>query len=201
MLGVGFESTEVPGSGNFFKSAPVEINQQKSVALLRVTFTPPEQSPDRTLVTDRIAVFVTDESGSTNVPLDTAPLLLAWRGAGVVEPDVPNAGTIVLQEFRQRNPHSGYATVKYHLPAGPGELRVRVFDSTKPESASWFETESVSIEAGRGLELVPVGIASNGGFPGGDVVVDTVEVELLGQSGQVMEKVTRLTSINWSRKE
>lgn len=200
LIGARIESTEVAGSEGFFEVAPIEVNKRKKFVLLPVAFVPRGNSTHQTLVTDKIVVYVTDESGNIHIPLETATMLLKWRKAGA-EMGPPSGGSIVLEEFRQRNHHSGYATVKYHLPTGTGQLRVRVFDSNKPESASWFAADVVPIESGRGLELVPVSIASNSGFPGGEVAVDTVEVELLGQSGQVMETVTRVTSINWGRKE
>jgi hypothetical protein len=201
LIGAKIQSSEVAGSSAFFKSTPVEVGRRKQFVLLPVEFAPPGNSPHQTLVTDKIIVYVTDESGVREIPMDTVTLLLAWRTAGAAQPVAHDAGSIVLQEFRQRNGQSGYATVKYHLPTGSGQLRVRVFDSSRPESVSWFETDVVTIGAGHGLELVPVGISGSGGFPGGEVKVDTVEVELLGESGQVLDTVTRLTAINWSREQ
>ncbi|GEM_PF-2149813 len=201
LIGAKIQSSDVVGSAAFFKSMPVEVGRRKQFVLLPVEFAPPENSPHQTLVTDKVIVYVTDESGAREIPLDTATLLLAWGAAGAADSVARDAGSIVLQEFRQRNGQSGYATVKYHLPTGSGQLRVRVFDSSRPESVSWFETDVVPIGSGHGLELVPVGISGSGGFPGGEVKVDTVEVELLGESGQVLETVTRLTAINWSREQ
>lgn len=200
LIGARMLSSDLEETGPVFASAPAPVEKRKKFVLLPVTFAPSNEHDSLTMLTDRIEIFVTDESGEEHIPLETVTLPLTWRAPGFTEPSNV-AGTIALQEFRQRNTHSGYATIKYYLPHGSGQLRVKVFDSSQPESASWFETSPVPVRSGRGLELVPVRIAGAGQYPGGDVSVDTVEVELLGDSGEVMGKVSRLTSINWSQKE
>ena len=203
LLGVDIEHSANNSVSRYFTSEPKEIGRQKFV-LVPVQFSPPGDASLGTMLTDRLVVYVTDAAKSVKLPLHPATMLLVWRAPGVITPVAAasageTAGSVELADFRQRSTASGYASVMYHLPTGAGQLRVRLKDSRRSESSGWFITEPVAIKAGRGLELIPVTISTAAGVPSGELSVDTVEVDLLDQAGNVITSSTKAAKIAWSR--
>ena len=202
-MGVNVEHSANPAVKNYFQCEPKEVGRQK-FALVQVAFAKPTAAAS-TVVTDRLLIYGCDSpTAAASIPLHTATMLLVWRAPGsgaapvAAEPTPASASSVEITDFRQRTPTSGYASVTYNLPAGGGQLRVRLKNSAQPNSSDWFLTESVPVKAGQGLELIPVTVAADK-TPTGPLHVDTIEVELQDTAGKVICQTTKTTTITWSR--
>ncbi len=202
-MGVNVEHSANPAVKNYFQCEPKEVGRQK-FALVQVAFAKPTAAAS-TVVTDRLLIYGSDSpTAAESIPLHTATMLLVWRAPGsgaapvAAEPTPASASSVEITDFRQRTPTSGYASVTYNLPAGAGQLRVRLKNSAQPNSSDWFLTEAVPVKAGQGLELIPVTVAADK-TPTGPLHVDTIEVELQDTTGKVISQTTKTTTITWSR--
>lgn len=202
-MGVKVEHSANPAVKNYFQCEPKEVGRQK-FALVQVAFAKPTAAAS-TVVTDRLLIYGCDSpTAAASIPLHTATMLLVWRAPGsgaapdAAEPTPASASSVEITDFRQRTPTSGYASVTYNLPAGGGQLRVRLKNSAQPNSSDWFLTEAVPVKAGQGLELIPVTVAADK-TPTGPLHVDTIEVELQDTAGKVICQTTKTTTITWSR--
>lgn len=205
-MGINVEHSSNPVTESYFDCQPKEVGRQK-YALVKVAYAKPLAAAS-SIVTDRLEIYGCDSpDGQDTIPLHTATMLLVWRAPGASSTSTADAtpatpqGSIEITDFRQRSATSGYASVTYNLPEGTGQLRVRLKNSTQPESANWFAIEPVAVKAGQGLELIPVTVSTDNSTPTGPLSVDTIEAELVDASGKVIGHSAKSTSITWNRNE
>jgi hypothetical protein len=133
-------------------------------------------------------------------------MLLMWHppgGAGAGAAPVAAApavspSTAQIGDVKQNNAFSGSVVVHYNLGVDSGRIHVRVFDSSKPESAAWFQSEDVPIKSGPGLTLVnfkvPPGSKSPAIFS-----ADTIEITLLDAQNKVLTTVQAKSNTSWAK--
>ncbi|HXR08085.1 MAG TPA: hypothetical protein VN765_12190, partial [Candidatus Acidoferrum sp.] len=93
---------------------------------------------------------------------------------------------------------SGTVVVHYNLGADSGRIHVRVYDSSKPESAEWFQSEDVPIKAGPGLNLLNFKVAAESKAPA-IFSADTIEVTLLDDQNKVLATAQTKSTLGWAR--
>ena len=133
-------------------------------------------------------------------------MLLGWRIPGAasavravpVAPVAP-ASTVEMDGFKQNNLFSGYVMIKYNLSADGGKIHVRVFDSANPESANWFNSPDVVVKSGTGLTLVKMNVPTSSTGPDLLFKTDSIEIQLLDDSGNNMTSLKTQTPLNWAK--
>ena len=83
---------------------------------------------------------------------------------------------------------SGSVTVRYNLAVDSGRIHLRIFDSAKPASGDWFESEDVPIKSGPGLNLVRIKVPPESKGPD-FFSADTIEITLLDDKDKVLATV------------
>jgi hypothetical protein len=156
-----------------------------------------------TLPTDKLWVYLADASGKKSY-IFPGTMLLVWHipGAGSMgEPAAAESGggnTLEIESVKQNDLFSGCVTVHYTLRGPQGRLRLRIFDSANPDTASRFASEDVPIKSGPGLELVSISVSKEAASP--DVFnTDTLEIQMLNASGAVLATLRKQSPMSWAR--
>jgi hypothetical protein len=154
--------------------------------------------------TDKIWVYLAGPAGEKQY-ISSATMLLMWHPPG----GAPAAATVAaspaaspsaaqIESVKQNNPFSGSVTVRYNLGADSGLIHLRIYDSAKPESADWFESEDVPVKSGPGLNLVHVSVPPESKGPA-LFSADTIEITLLDGKGNVLTTVKTKSNMNWAK--
>ena len=101
-------------------------------------------------------------------------------------------------EFKQNNTFSGTATIHYNSAVDSGKVHLRVYDSTKPDSANWFESEDGPVKAGPGLTVATIKVSPAAKSPA-IFSADTIEVTLLNEKGAVLTTAKQSSSMTWTK--
>lgn len=200
-LGVSVTRLDQPEVGRFFNSSPLEIGR-RNFLLLPVKFTPPPDEEYFSFSTDKVLVYLTDGSAE-KMTLFPATMLLSWKsphatGAAAVKPR--DDSNLVFEDFKQTDPHSGYVTVKYNLPAEKGILRARILSASDPKISSFFEVQEKEMKGGRGVDIIPISVLADATFTSPSIHADTIEVELLDGKRNVVGKFTKKADMTWVKK-
>ncbi len=198
-LGVDLASTDEPEATAYFSSPPLEPGKgSRNFALFPIKFRPPPSGVGASFPTDKIWVYLI--KGGEKSYVFTATMLLVWRppdGAASRSIAVPQS-TVQMESFKQNDPFSGYVAVKYNLIAGNGKLHLRVYDSSKPHSAEWFQSDDVPVKPGPGEQLVRISVPGNS--PGPDLFnADTIEIILLGANDKALATIKSQTAMTWAK--
>ena len=198
-VGIDLASTDEPEATGYFTCPPHDLAKvSKKPVLFPVKFRPPPSGVGASYPTDKIWIYL--KNGAEKSYIFTATMLLVWRpppGEAAPAPVVAQS-TVQMESFKQNDPFSGYVAVKYNLASGDGRLRLRVYDSSKPASADWFQSEDVPIKPGLGVQLVRIAVPGSG--PGPDLFnADTIEISLLAADGKALASLKRQTQMTWAR--
>lgn len=204
LLGVDVQNTQDPRPGAYFDAKPVEIGRsRRNFALLPVRFNPPADvaSQVASYPTDRVLVYLQQAANAARMNVHPATMLLVWRppGAQARTGAAETANRIELDDFKQNDLHSGYLTVQYHLERGPGKIRVRVYDSKDPASGRWFVAPDRPAQTGKGLQLLAVEVNEDAPIKNATFTADTVEVELLDSTGNVVASLKKAVAMTWAK--
>jgi hypothetical protein len=121
----------------------------------------------------------------------------AAAGAVAAAPAGP-ASTAQIGDVKQNNAFSGSVLVRYNLGVDSGRIHVRVYDSAKPESAGWFQSEDVPIKSGPGLNLVNFKVPPESKGPA-IFSADTIEITLLDDKDKVLTTVKTTSNMSWAK--
>jgi hypothetical protein len=201
LLGVNIAKLNDPAGSRQFKSLPAEIGKsRRNFLLFPVKFQP--ASGLASFSTDKVLVYLQEAASPKRLNLHVATMLLLWRAPGASASESAKTGsTVEIDDFKQNAAHSGYVTVKYNLPTGPGKLRIKIYDSANPSSAEWFDTPIKPVRAGRGIEILDIMVKSNAKSPTPLLRANQIEIELIDASGGVAAKVSRQVPMAWEKPE
>ncbi len=191
-----------PESRNHFSSTPLEIGKtRRNFLLFPVKFSPTHTLSDSGQYTsDKVLVYLRDPKTNQKQTMYPATMLLAWRAPGTVAVATQTAGAIEMEDFKQNDPTSGYVSLKYNLPANtPVTLKVRIYDSSKPESSAYFQPAEVLVRGGRGQQLIDIKVDPNNKSLTDYIKADTIEIEAIGPDKKTIEKITRKATMGWAR--
>ena len=202
-MGVDLTSTDEPSASSYFSSPVADLGRgNRNLVMFPVRLNPDAaRSFQRTtLPTDKIWVYLTDRSGAKSY-IFQGTMILVWHlpPAGPTAPveNVPG-NSAEIETFKQNDFFGGYITVKYNLTASAGRLHVRVFDSAQPAMADWFAPNDVPVKSGPGLQLVKIGVSPGANSP--DVFnANTIEIQLLDDSGTLMASGQKQTPMSWAK--
>ncbi|HUD45895.1 MAG TPA: MAP7 domain-containing protein [Candidatus Baltobacteraceae bacterium] len=207
-MGIDVASTDDPGVSDYFSCPATDIGKgNRNFVMFPVQFNvAAAQSVKRPAIqTDKVRVYLADASGQKSY-IFQGTLMLVWHVPGAAQPDEPalaqsgGGNTLEIESFKQNDLFSGYVTVKYNLRAPEGLLRLRIFDSADPATASWFASDDVPIKSGPGLELVKIAVPSQAASP--DVFnADTVEVQMLNSKGDVLATLRKQSPMSWAKRK
>jgi hypothetical protein len=79
-----------------------------------------------------------------------------------------------------------------------GRIHLRIYDSAKPESGDWFESDDVLIKSGPGLSLVNIKVPPESKGPA-IFSADTVEITLLDAKDKVLATVKSKSDMSWAK--
>lgn len=205
MMGVDVTKMDDLLASRYFQSQAAEIGKsRRNFLLFPVKFQPPSGMTGlSSYTTDNVLVYLHEASTSKRFNLFSTTMLLLWRppGASPTATKANTESTLEMDDFKQNDPHTGYVTVRYNLVAGPGKLRMRLFDAAHPASAKWFSTSIKEVKAGRGLQVLDVSVDTEAQIPTPLFKVDTLEIELVDSSGKVAAKITKRSPMNWAKPE
>lgn len=206
ILGVDVVRSGDPESKQFFSSTPAEIGRsRRNFVLVPVKFQPP---PDQghnysPFSTDRLLVYLAEGATSRRFNLFNATMLLIWNAPGTTPlataAPSKSGNSLEMDDFKQNDLFSGYVTVRYQLNNGPGQIRMRLFDSANPSSAKYFNTQEYRVQAGRNLQLLEFAVSPAAKSASDVIKADTIEIELLDASGQVVARLAKKTPMTWAR--
>ncbi len=204
MLGVDIIKTSEPSATRYFQSKPAEIGKsRRNFLLFPVKYQPPQTSAEySSFSTDKVMVFLQEAESGRRYNVFPVTMLLMWH---LPDADVQAAtsitvgSTVELDDFKQNEPHAGYLTLRYHLADGSGRLRARIFDSTNPESAKWFDASFANITAGRGFQVLDISVRSQAPAHNNLVRTDTIEIELVDRQGQILSRVQKQLPMIWAK--
>jgi hypothetical protein len=191
-----------PEVSRYFLSRPAEIGRsRRNFALFPVKFQPPAGAVDSTgFHTDKVVVYLQEKQSARRYNIFPATMLLMWRAPGTQAVAAQSSGNSVeIDDFKQNDASNGYVSIKYNLVSGRGRLRAKVYNAKKPESATYFASNTPDVKAGRGLQLIDVRVDETSKSPTELVPADTIEIELLDGSGQVLAKVLKQAAMVWSK--
>ena len=80
-----------------------------------------------------------------------------------------------------------------------GKIRVRVFDSAKPDSAEWLSVDAPTARTGEGLQVVKISVPPGSSSPTDVWKTDTVQVDLLDEKGAVVATAKQDFKASWVR--
>jgi membrane protein involved in colicin uptake len=204
-MGVDVASTDDPGVADYFSCPPMDIGKgSRNFVMFPVQLNvAAAQSVKRpTLPTDKVWIYVADASGQKSY-IFQGTMMLVWHIPGGAQPGAPTAAqsggnTLEIESFKQNDLFSGYVTVKYNIRASEGRLRLRIFDSANPTTASWFASDDIAIKSGPGLELVRIAVPKGAASP--DVFsADTVEIQMLNAKGAVLTALRKQSPMSWAK--
>jgi hypothetical protein len=128
-------------------------------------------------------------------------MLLSWHspGGGASTPaPAPAQSTLQMDDFKQTDTFSGQVIARYNLAANAGVLRLRIYDSAKPQSADWFKSEDAPIKSGPGLQ--PLKISVSPASTGPDLFnADTIEITILDDHDKVLASAKSQTPMIWAK--
>jgi hypothetical protein len=209
LLGVKVARTGDPETADYFESTPLEIGRSKrNFALLPITFNPPasQTAALANYSTDKLIVYLLENTSAQRFELFTASMLLRWRPPGNAPASAPSAAstaaaqdTLEFDDLKQNDLYSGYVTLRYRLAAGPGKLRLKILEAAKPESAGYFKTTELAVPAGRNAQLLEFSARPDAPCPTDIIKADTVEVELLDASGKVAARLAQPATMSFAR--
>jgi membrane protein involved in colicin uptake len=202
-MGVDFASTDEPSATDYFVSPVADLGRSsRNFVMFEVKLRPEATAAfhQATLPTDKIWVYLTDDSGEKTY-IFQGTMILLWHLPGAKAAPVAVAtprNTLQLESFKQNDLFSGYVTVKYNILAEHGRLRLRIYDSANPGTADWFFSDDVSVKSGPGMQLVRVAVPPEAKSP--DVFkADTIELLLLDQKGQTLADLKTATEMSWAK--
>lgn len=206
VLGVDVMRTGDPDAPQLFNSTPAEIGRsRRNFVLVPVKFQPPSDqlqsySP---YSTDRLLVYLAESATSRRFNLFNATMLLVWNAPGAA-PLTPGSASrtgnsLEMDDFKQNDLFSGYVTVRYQLKTGPGQIRMRIYNSANPASERYFNTQEYRVQAGRNLQLLEFTVHPEAQSATDVIKADTIEIELLDNSNQVVARLVKKTPMTWAR--
>jgi hypothetical protein len=202
-MGVDLTSTDEPSASSYFSSPVADLGRgNRNLVMFPVRLNPDaaRNFQRTTLPTDKIWVYLTDRSGAKSY-IFQGTMILVWHlppvGPTAPVENVPG-NSAEIETFKQNDFFGGYITVKYNLTASAGRLHVRVFDSAQPAMADWFAPNDVPVKSGPGLQLVKIGVSPGANSP--DVFnANTIEIQLLDDSGTLMASGQKQTPMSWAK--
>jgi hypothetical protein len=202
MLGVDVFRQSEPGVSHYFQSRPAEIGKsRRNFVLFPVKFQPPAGLNDSAAFsTDKVLVYLSEKESARRHNVFPATMLLVWRAPGSHAPSqAQTSDSVTIDDFKQNDASTGYLSVKYALASGTARLHAKIFDSAKPQTATYFTTTVPEVKAGRGLQLIDVQIDPESKSPTDVIHANTVEIELVDLSGKVLAKTSRTADMIWAR--
>ena len=204
----GTAGGEAAAASTYFSSPTAEIGRtSRPFVLFPVKFNPASGSAPKggSYGTDKIWVYLTGPSGEKQY-ISSATMLLMWHPpGGATEGAAPVAAvragsqsTAQIESVKQNNAFGGSVTVRYNLGVDSGRIHLRLYDSAKPESADWFDSEDVPIKSGPGLNLVNFKVPPESKAPA-IFSADTIEITLLDDKDKVLATVTAKSSMSWAK--
>jgi hypothetical protein len=209
-MGVDFASADDPAASTYFSSPTVEIGKSsRPFVLFPVKFNPASGSAPKSgsFGTDKVWVYLTGPAGEKQY-ISSATMLLQWHPPGgasggpaaVAAARAGSQSTAQIEDFKQNNAFSGSVMVRYNLGVDSGRIHLRIYDSAKPESGAWFESEDVPIKSGPGLSLVNIKVPPESKGPA-IFSADTIEITLLDDKDKVLATVTTKSNMSWAKPE
>ncbi len=205
-MGVDFASTSEPGISDYFSSPAVDIGKgSRNFVMLpvKLNVAAARDGKRSTVPTDKVWVYVADSSGQKRY-IFQGTMMLVWHVPGATQADAQSAAqfgggnTLEIDSLKQNDLFSGYVSVNYNLRTGKGRLRLRIFDSANPATASWFASDEVTIKSGPGVELVKIAVPKDASSP--DVFnADTVEIQMLDTKGETLATVRKQLPMSWAK--
>ena len=199
-MGVDLASSEEPGAAAFFSSPPVDIGKgSRSFVMFPVKLNPSaaQKFNRSTLPTDKVWIYLMDASGAKSYVAQST-MILVWHIPGAGADAASSQNTVEIESFKQNDLFSGYVSVKYLTAATGAQLRLKVYDSAKPATVAWFESEDLTVKPGPGVQLVKTTVSRNAKSP--DVfTADTIEVDMLDANGKVTASVKKQSSMTWAK--
>jgi hypothetical protein len=205
-MGVDVASTGEPGASDYFSCPAMDVGKGSRNFVMfpvKLNVAAAQGVKRPTLPTDKIWIYLADAAGQKSY-IFQGTMMLVWHIPGSAQTDAPAtapsgaSSTLEIESFKQNGLFSGYVTVKYNLRAAEGRLRLRVFDSANPVTASWFTSDDVAIKSGPGMELVKIAVPESAASP--DVFnADTVEIQILGADGTVLNTLRKQSPMSWAK--
>jgi hypothetical protein len=203
LLGVDVTRASNPDVARYFSSQVTELGRsRRNFVLFPVKFQPPATVIDSAgFSTDRVLVYLLEKATSRRYNIFPATMLLVWRapGAQAAVAKNTNANALEIDDFKQNDPSSGYVSIKYNLLNPAARLRVKVYDSSNPKTASYFSSNVLDIKSGRGLQLIDVRVEPDSKSPSEIIRADTILVEMVDPAQNVVAKVSRETPMVWAK--
>ena len=206
-MGVDFASADDPAASSYFTSPIKEIGKTRSPdAFFSVKFNPAPGAVPKSgsFGTDKIWIYLAGPSGEKQY-ISSATMLLMWHPPGGAAPAAAAAAaaagpqsTAQIGDVKQNSASSGSVTVRYNLGVDSGRIHLRIYDSAKPESAAWFESDEVPIKSGPGLSLVTIKVPPESKGPA-LFSADTIEITLLDDKDKVLTTATVKSSMSWAK--
>ncbi|MCF7709176.1 MAG: hypothetical protein K9N52_09790 [Verrucomicrobia bacterium] len=204
ILGIKVLRSDDPASSRFFVTPSEGIGDtRRNFVLLPVRFSPSSiRGSINNFSTDTVLVFLTDAGSNIKHELFRTTMLLFWNdGEGRQESDagVSAQKPIEFDSLKQNNLFSGYVTVRYKLQETEGRLRLRLYDAARPESVQWFTSPLAPVRSGAGLQLIEFAVRRDAGFTADVFTVNTMEVELLDNRGNILANIHKDISMTLAR--
>jgi hypothetical protein len=206
-MGVDMVSSEDPTVSGYFSCPAVDVGRSSHNSILfpiKLQSAAADAFRSATLPTDKIWIYFVDGAGIKSYIFQSTMILL-WHVPGgaryaSAEPSAPQSA-VEIEEFKQNNLFAGYVIVKYNLAdSGGGKLRLRVYDSANPASADWFANHDVPLKSGPGMQLVKISALPDSPSP--DVFkVDTMEIQLLDDTGKILATGTKDVPATWAKRK
>ncbi len=204
LLGVAVAKTGMAEASEYFSAEPMEIKRsRKETVLVPVKFQPPTGKGNfNNYATDRMLVYMADGATAKQVNLFAATMFLVWRPptAGPATANTTAAkkveGSVDIDLVRQADVYTGYVTVKY-TASGNAKLRVKLYPKGNPAAAEWFKADVNSIKQGSGVELFKVAVHPEAKTEYDLINIDVIEVEMLGDNGQVVASKQLAQTMSW----
>ncbi|MEW6160709.1 MAG: hypothetical protein AB1813_25035, partial [Verrucomicrobiota bacterium] len=202
-MGVDITKQSDPQAANYFKSNPAELGKsRRNFLLFPVKFQPPAGAVSSSYATDKVLVYLNEESASKRFNLFATTMLLMWKAPGggsapAAAQTAQTGSSVELEDFKQNDLHTGVVTVKFNMTEANGKLRMKVFDAANPKSSEWFSSIEQNVKTGRGVQLLSVAVKEDAKPPKDVFKANTIEVELVDLSGKVLSKVSKQVDMSW----
>jgi hypothetical protein len=201
-MGVDLASTDDPGVSDYFSCPAMEIGKGSRNFVMfpvKLNVAAAQGVKRPTLPTDKVWVYLADASGNKSY-IFQGTMLLVWHvpGPAAAPAQTGDGNTLEIESVKQNGLFSGYVTVNYNMRAPKGRLRLRIFDSANPATASWFVSDDIPIKSGPGLELVKIAVPRDAAAP--DVFsADTVEIQMLDAKDAVLATLRKHLPMSWAK--
>jgi len=208
-MGVDVASADDPAASAYFSSPTMQVSKNGRQLIFPVKYSPASGAVPKSgsFGTDKIWIYLTGPGGEKQY-ISSATMLLMWRPPGgasapaapaSVAAHPPAQSTVLIEgDIKRNDSYSGSVTVRYNLGVDSGRIHLRIYDSARPDSAAWFESEDVPIKGGSGVNLVSAKVSPRSAGPA-IFSADTIEITLLDDKGQTLTTVKSKSNMSWAK--